>query len=142
MAAYGTPAYDYTKGTSDLARNKTQSDAMNDYGRFISQQRFRRNREDAGLQVKRNFPRVGGGFNRRGIYNSGLRREGQQQYLGDYNRDVQRNLQDEQMENQGFDLQRSFGDANYQAALLDLFERFQGARANVDPFANLYLPGS
>lgn len=142
MAAYGTPNYDYTQATSQLARQKTLSDTANTYGRFLSQQRFRRGREDAGTQMRRNFPKVGGHFSRRGLWNSGLRREGQAQYLGDYNRDVQRSYQDQQAENQGFDLQQTASDMGYQDALLALYERLQAARANQDPFANVYIPGS
>lgn len=142
MAAYGTPSADYAQGASQLAKRKSLSEAANTYGRFISQQRFRRGREDAGQQMRRNFPRVGGAFNRRGIYNSGVRRQGQQQYLGDYNRDIQRNLQDQQMEDQGFDLQQAGQDLGFEEALLDLYARTQAARANTDPFANVYIPGS
>lgn len=141
MATYGTPQYDYTRRTNALAQNKAMSDAANQYGRFLSQQRFRRNREDAGIQMKRTFPKVGQSFQNRGLWNSGIRREGQRQYLGDYNRDIQRSLQDEQSANQGFDMQQTMQDSTYQQALLDLYEQLQAARANVNPFAGLYLPG-
>lgn len=142
MAAYGTPSYDYAKGTNQLAHNKGMSDTANEYGRFLSQQRFRRGREDAGTQMRRKFPKVGGHFQNRGMWNSGIRQEGQREFLGDYNQDIQRSLQDEQLANQGFDMQQTQSDALYQQALLDLYERFQAGRMNTDPFAQLYLPGS
>ena len=142
MAAYGTPGYDYTKGTNQLAKNKGFGDAANDYGRFISQQKFRRQREDAGTQMRRKFPKVGGHFQNRGMWNSGLRQQGQRQFLGDYNRDVQRSLQDQQVENQGFDLRQAMDDSTYQDALVDLYDRWQAGRMNTDPFTNVYLPGS
>lgn len=141
MAAYGTPQYNYTKGTSDLALNKSLSDASNEYGRFLSQQRFRRDQQDLGQRFKENMPRVGSSYNRRGLWNSGLRRQGQRQFGQEYNKALQRSQFDQGAAEQQFTMARSAGDARYQAALLDLYEQLQAGRANTDPFANVYIPG-
>lgn len=134
MAQYGTPAYDYSKATSNLTRSKSQSDAMQDYGRFLGQTQFRRQRRNMGQEAERNFPRVQQAYNRRGMLNSGLRREGQQRYMQDYARNLGDLSFDQAAMNQGYDMRRAQGDANYQAALMDLYERFQAQRAQQDPF--------
>lgn len=136
MATYGTPNYDYTRATGQLAQNKALTDAANQYGRFLSQERFRRSGEDANLQAKRKFPKVGSHFNRRGLWNSGLRREGQQNFMQDYQRDVNRLQWDQGASEAGFEMRQAQSDASYQQALLDLYERLQAQRAaSYDPFA-------
>lgn len=141
MAAYGTPTYNYNKATSDLALNKGLSDAANEYGRFLSQQRFRRDQQDMGRQFKENMPRVGSSYNRRGIWNSGLRRQGQRQFGEQYNKALQRSQFDQGAADQQYTMAQSASDARYQKALLDLYEQLQSTRANTDPFANVYIPG-
>lgn len=141
MAAYGTPAYEYAQGTSGLAQKKAQSDAANEYARFISQQRFRQQQQDLGQQFRRQMPKVGQSFQNRGLWNSGLRRSGQRQFAGDYNQALQRSQQAQAADDQQFQMQQNFNDQDYNLALMDLYQRFQAARANTDPFANVYLPG-
>jgi hypothetical protein len=134
--AYETPGYNYASQTNALAQNKGLSDVANNYGRFLSQERFRRQGEDAGNQFRRNMPKVGGSYNRRGIYNSGLRREGQRRYAGDYQRDVNRMGYDQAAEAQQFDMVQTQSDAAYQQALNDLYNQYQYSRAaGYDPFA-------
>lgn len=141
MAAYGTPAYDYNKGVSDMALDKSLNDAANDYGLFLSQQRFRRNQNDLGQNFRENMPRVGSSFNKRGIWNSGLRRQGQRKFGEQYNQALQRSQFDQGAEQQQFTMGRTADDARYQRALLDMYEKFQATRANTDPYANVYIPG-
>ena len=141
MAAYSTAQYDYNKGTSDLALNKGLSDAANEYGRFLSQQRFRRDQQDMGQQFKQNMPKVGSSYNRRGLWNSGLRRQGQRQFGEQYNQALQRSQFDQGAAEQQYTMTQTASDARYQQALLDLYEQFQSGRANTDPFANVYIPG-
>ena len=136
---YGTPAYDYSKATSDLTRTRGQQDAAADYGRFLGQTQFRRQRRDMGNQFKQDFPRVASAYNRRGMLNSGLRRSGQRKYVSDYQRGLGDLGEDQAAMNQGYDLQRTQRDANYQAALLDLFEQFQAQRAAQSPYGSVIL---
>lgn len=136
MATYSSPSYEYGQATNRLALEKSQSDAYQDYGRVLGQQRHRRNIEDMGRQFSQNFPRVGSSYNRRGMWNSGLRRQGQRDYAQDYNRSVQRANTDQAQEAQYFQLNRGISDASYQNALLNLYEQYQAARATgYDPFA-------
>lgn len=134
--AYGTPSYSYGSATSKLAENKGMSDAARNYGQFISQEKFRRNRVDAGEQFREGMPKVGSHFNRRGMYNSGLRRGGQREYAQDYQKDIGRQQWDQAAQNQGFQMAQTQSDAQYQRALMDLYEQMQVQRAaGYDPFS-------
>jgi len=139
MAAYGTATYDYTKGTNDLARNKGVSDASQAYGRFLGQERFRRDQGDMTQNFKRQMPKVGSAFNARGLHSSGLRQQAQTQTAEQYNQQLQRSQFDQAQGEQGFEMRQAADDAGYQAALADLFARFQMARGNVDPFSQVVV---
>lgn len=141
MAAYATPTYSYTTATNELGLNKSLSDAANEYGRFLSQQRFRRDQQDLGQRFKQNFPRVGSAYNRRGLWNSGLRRQGQRQFGEQYNQALQRSQFDQGAAEQQYQMAQTGQDAQYQLALQKLYDQYQAARANVDPFAGVYIPG-
>ena len=132
--SYSTAGYDYGKATSDLARNKGQQDVMQDYGKFLGQTQYRRQRRDMGRQFKQDFPQVGSHYNSRGMWNSGVRREGQNKYLQDYQRNLGDLNFDQAAYNQGQELQSGFRDANYQSALMDLYEQFQAGRMAQSPF--------
>lgn len=134
--AYQTPTYNYEQARSRLTENKGYEDVARNYGRFMGQERFRRGTEDAGRQFTQKFPKVGSHFNRRGMWNSGLRREGQRNFAEDYQRDVARQQWDQGAWETGLDMQQTQSDAQYQRALLDLYENLQrGRAADYDPFA-------
>jgi hypothetical protein len=138
MAAYGTPQYNYEQSKSALTQGKTAQDAAASYGRFLGQERFRRNSEQANQGFRRQFPAVGQHFNQRGLWNSGLRRQGQQQFTQDF-ADTMGNAQFEQAgQEQQFQLDQNTRDAQYLMALQTLFENLQAGRASgYDPYAGV-----
>lgn len=129
MAAYNTPTADYTARTNDLAKQKGLQDATRQYSQHLSQERFRRGREDQSISYKRNFPKVGSSFNRRGMWNSGLRKSGQREFSGDFQRNVGRINWDQGVNDQRFALEQAQADAAYQGALQSLYDEYQGGRA-------------
>lgn len=134
--AYGTPIYNYESARSGLTQNKGLEDVARNYGRFMSQERFRRAGEDQTLGFKRQLPRVGSRFNRRGMYNSGLRRQGQQEFANDFQRQQARLQYDQGAEATQADMAQAAADARYQQELLRLYEEQQYARtAGYDPLA-------
>lgn len=135
--AYGTPRYDYGQASATLSNQKQSQDAAQAFGTFLGQQRYRRNLQDANQAFTRNIPKVGASFNRRGLYNSGLRREGQNQFVSDYGRTTQRLGEDQVSEATQGQLQQTARDAQYQQALQLLFEQYQAQRAQLDPFASI-----
>jgi hypothetical protein len=136
--AYTTPTYDYGRQANDLTTNKGLQDNAQDYGRFLSQERFRRGLGDANRSFKQNFPKIGAGFNARGIYNSGLRKQGQQQEAEEYQRGVTNAQFEQGARETQFEQQRTMGNAQYQQALQTLFENMQRARATqFDPYAGV-----
>lgn len=137
--AYNTPRYDYGTASANLAQRHSAEQAAQSFGTFLGQQRFRRQSQDADMMFRRNLPRVAGEYNRRGAYNSGLRREAQQQYVGDYGRQQQRATEDEASMMSQAAMADTYRQAAYQAALQQLFEQYAVQRAQVDPFA--YMTG-
>jgi hypothetical protein len=134
--AYQTPTYNYETARSALTQNKGFEDVARNYGRFMSQERFRRSNEDMQQDFTRKFPKVGTAFNRRGMWDSGLRREGQQQFVGDYNRNQGRLQFDQAQEATRTDMDQARSDALYQQGLLQLLEQLNAGRASgFDPFA-------
>jgi len=134
--AYATPTYDYGREANRLTLDKGIQDVTQDYGRFLSQERFRRGMSDANRQFKDRFPNIARGYNRRGMYNSGIRRGAQQQEAQEFQRQTDRFRQDYAAEQQLQEQLRAFGDARHQMSLNDLFENMQRQRAaGYDPFA-------
>jgi len=134
--AYGTPAYDYASGASSLAQNKTAQDAAANYGRFMGQERFRRDQNDRADNFRRSFPSVGQHFTQRGLQHSGQRQQGQREFVSDYQKDTGRAQFEQAGAEQGFQLQQNERDAQYYLALQQLFERMSQSRASqYDPFA-------
>jgi hypothetical protein len=134
--AYDTNAYSYTTATNDLAKRKGLEDVAGDYGRFMSQERFRRGNADRESAFKQRFPQIGSQFNRRGMWNSGNRLQGQRDFSQNFQDANSRAQFDQGAEEQKFQLERTASDAAYQAALQQLFEQFSVQRAaGYDPFA-------
>lgn len=134
---YSTPRYNYGTSSAELSNRYNTENAAQAFGTFLGQQRYRRQAQDQDLMFRRQLPRVGAQYNRRGLYNSGLRRTGQQQYVTDYNTARQRGVEDEAGFLQQAELSNTARAAAYQAALQQLFEQYQAQRATVDPFAAL-----
>lgn len=136
--AYGTPTFDYEQARSGLAQQKGLQDVTRDYGRFLSQERFRRRNMDEGNRFRDSFPQVGSRFNRRGLWNSGLRRQAQTRAAQDFSETQARSRFDQAASETGVDMEAAASDAAYQAALLSLVERLQAGRAaGFDPFAGV-----
>lgn len=135
--AYTTPTYDYGKATSTLTRNKGIADQAGDFGRFLGQERHRRGLEDTTRNFQQRMPKVAQSFQNRGFYNSGVRKQGQQQFAEGFQRDVSRQNFDQAGQEAGFEQARAAREAEYQAMLVELFERLQAARAQDDPFAQI-----
>lgn len=134
--AYGTPTFDYEQERSALTQRKGLEDVGRDYGRFMSQERFRRRGQEQNDQFKNNFPKVGSHFNQRGMWNSGLRQQGQTRYAQDFQQAQTNTRFDQAAENASMDMDQTTADAAYQQALLALYERLQSQRAGgYDPFA-------
>lgn len=134
--AYGTPTFDYERRRSGLAQQKGLEDVGRDYGRFMSQERFRRQNQDMGTQFRDKFPKVGSHFNQRGLWNSGLRKQGQNRFAQDFEQAQSRSRFDQAADASMTDMAQTVSDSNYQQALLSLFEQMQAQRAaGYDPFA-------
>ena len=129
--------YDYEKSLSDLTNQYSQDEATNAYARFISKQRFARQRQDTTTGYQRAFPQFTGAFAHQ--LGSGLRSGvfGQRlgQFVGDYNQGQDRLNQEEA----GFDANQTqmsgLKSAQYQQSLLALQEELQRQRAMTDPYA-------
>jgi hypothetical protein len=136
--AYGTPVYDYEQARGGLAKKKALTDQSNDFGRFLGQERFRRDKEDMGKDFTQNFPKVGSSFNRRGIWNSGLRKKGQRTAVNATNQNYRRLAEGQATENAQWDMAQTNSDVGYENELLALYDRMQSTRAaGDDPFAGM-----
>lgn len=127
---YSTPTYDYGRQTNQLTTNKGLQDIAQNYGRFLSQERFRRGLSDANRTFKQDrFPQIGRSFNRRGMYHSGLRKQAQTREAQNFQRQTDRFRQDYGQEQAMMNQTQAFRDAQYQQAMLALFEDMQRQRA-------------
>ena len=129
--------FDYNRAVNDLTRRYTQDQATQDYGRFVAQNQFMRQRKDLNQGFEQRFPKLTGAFARRfgsrvgsGQIGAGLTQATNQfnQALGDVDQSQA------QWENQ-FQMQNANAAANYRAALLKLKEDLDAGRAMSDPFA-------
>lgn len=133
---YGTPTYNYGRQANSLTTNKGLQDIAQNYGRFLSQERFRRGNQDAQRQFQKQFPKIGRSYNRRGLYHSGLRKGAQREEAQDFQRQGDRYRWDYTQDQAFGQQQQALRDAQYQQAMLGLFEEMQGQRAaGYDPFA-------
>lgn len=132
--SYSTPQYDYDRGVADLTLNKGVEDSTQAFGRFLGQQRYRRGLTDNANTFQRGFPKIGGGYNQRGLFNSGIRQGGQRQAAQDYSTATERLNTDEAAEAGQFQMGQGFRDAAFQARLLALYEELQRSRATAPAF--------
>ena len=122
---YSDPQGTYLRQTQGIQRQKGLEDATRQYAQGLSQERFRRNREDQTTSFKRNFPKVGTHYNRRGMWNSGMRQQGQREFAGDFQRNVGRTDWDQAAQNQAFQMDQVGSDAQFQAALQSVYDQMQ-----------------
>lgn len=130
--------FDYESGLSDLSEKYAQDDATSQYARFISKQRFGRDREDANRSYGRAFPQFTGQYAKRlgsGI-KSGVFQEKLSQNVGDYNRTLGRMDEDEAGFDSNFEQNRALKESSYNRALLQLQEQLQRQRVMENPFAS------
>ena len=128
--------YDYEKQLGDLNLQHSQSDATNAYARFISQQRFNRQRQDMTTGFQRGFPQFTGGFAHQlgsGI-RSGVFQNKLNQYVGDYGQAQSRLDESQAGDASQYDQMKAIGDSGYQKALLALQEELQRQNAMQNPY--------
>ena len=130
--------FDYENSLSDLSEKYSQDDATSQYARFVSKQRFGRDREDVNRSYGRAFPQFTGQYAKRlgsGIQ-SGVFQEKLSQNVGDYNRSVSRMDEDEAGFDSNWQQNQAMKQSSYQRALLQLQEQMQRQRAMENPFAS------
>lgn len=122
--------YEYGSKQSDLTTNYERQNAAQDFGRFLGQQRFKRNREDLNRGFQRQFPKFTGYWAGRlgsGVQ-SGVMRNKMGQQVGDFNRQLQDvNIGESQFLSEDARV-RAERAAEYERALLGLREQFDVAR--------------
>lgn len=127
--------YEYGSKQSDLTTNYERQNAAQDFGRFLGQQRFKRNREDLNRGFQRQFPKFTGYWAGRlgsGVQ-SGVMRNKMGQQVGDFNRQLQDvNIGESQFLSEDARL-RAERAAEYERALLGLREQFDVARGMQAP---------
>lgn len=134
--SYKTPNYDYQRRLGQRAQDYGNQQVAREFGNFVSQERFRRAQGDRARMFDDRFPRVGRSFNRRGIYDSGLRREAQQREAADFQRADDRALNDYAMQQYVQQLGRFGHDADFQSGNVDLFTDLNRRRVR-DPFMGI-----
>ena len=139
MANYGTPGYDYTAATNRLTQNHNAQQASQEYGRFLGQQRFRRQQGDMARDFTKGIPKVQQHYSDRGLGRSGMKQRSQREFGQDTQRQMQRHQQDWAGQQQGWALQDSQEDAMYNQNLLDLYEQFAARRAIGSPFDQVVI---
>ena len=128
-SSYSDPAGQYLQQRKSLRRQKGLEDSARTYAQGLSQERFRRNREDQTIGFQRSFPKVGQSFNRRGMWNSGMRKQGQQQQAGDFKRNLARTDWDQGAQNQGFEMEKASANARYRSALQEARDQMKRAQS-------------
>lgn len=129
--------YDYEKSLSDLTNSYAQDEATNAYARFISKQRFSRQRQDMTQGYQRQFPQFTGQYAHRlgsGV-RSGVFQNKLNQFVGDYNQSQGRLNEDEAGTDSQYNQSQALRQSQYQQALLALQEELARQRAMQDPFA-------
>lgn len=130
-------AFQFETQTADLQNKYAQDNAAQEYGRFLGQQRYARNREGMNRNYMRSFPKFTGQW--AGRLGAGVKSGVFQQDLTDNVNDFNRNLgevdTDQAVAEGQFASQRAMRDAAYQRALLALQEQFAAQQAGTNPFA-------
>ena len=130
-------AFQFETQLADLQNKYAQDNAAQEYGRFISQQRFGRQMDDMNRNYMRAFPKFTGRWAGRlgsdvksGVFNQDLANN-----VNDYGRQLNQVTQDQATEMGNYAATQAQRDAAYQRALLALQEQFAYERANQNLFA-------
>lgn len=129
--------YDYERNLADLQDKYGQDQATDAYAKFISQQRFKRQRDLSNQGFQRQFPEAVVGMNRgmgsrvrSGVFGSRL-----QNHFGDFNNALGQLDQDEAGEQSQFAIQGAQREQAYRRALMLLQEQLAQGQAGASPFA-------
>lgn len=128
--------YNYEKDLADVQDRYSQENATDQYARFISQQRFARQKDGMNRGFQQGFPgsvvqmnRGMGSRVKSGVFGDNLGR-----MFGNYNRQVGDVEHDQARQQAQFAQQQSMRDSAYQRALLLLQEQLSNERAGQSPF--------
>lgn len=129
--------FNYERDLADVQDKYSQDNATNQYARFVSQQRFARNKDTMNRGFQEGFPqnvvaanRGMGSRIRSGVFGDRLG-----QMFSGFNRQMGNVEQDQAGAEAQFAQQQSLRDAAYQRALLLLQEQLTQQQAGESPFA-------
>lgn len=126
--------YDYESRSSDLTRRYNDEDAVSKYSRFISQQRFNRQRADMSQGFARQAPRFNASFAARGLGDSGIFKQGLGNRVNDYTQRYNDLVAAEGAQMGQFQAQDTNRQVGYRDALMRLMEQLQAQRAAENQF--------
>lgn len=128
--------YETEKARSDLQNNYANDDATNAYARFISQQRFARQKQDLTQGYQRQFPQFTGNYAHQlgsGIH-SGVFGQKLNQFVGDYGQAQGRLAEDQAGDESNFQQMYGLHQGQYQQALLALNDELGRQQAMTNPY--------
>lgn len=132
----GTPNYSYYQGVADLKNRYRQDNATQEYGRFLGQQRFSRQKEDLNKGFQHSFPAFTARYAKR--FGSNVRSGRTAADLTDYTNNFANQMgavDEAQAAFQGdFNMKHTQGQANYLAALQRLKDQLHNGQAIASPF--------
>jgi hypothetical protein len=130
--------YEYENQLADLQNQYAQTQAAQEYGRFVGQQRYSRDKQGLNRNFQQGFPKLTAGFGRRG-FGSQVRSGRVGADVADYtnqNLRAQGDLDNEYAAWAGNQqTQQTNGFAAYQGALARLMEQMKAQQAMQSPFA-------
>lgn len=138
MAVYGSGRYDAgLQGAATQLEKRLRGQAT-ELGRFYGQERFRRGSADAGRQFKDRFPKIGSSFQRRNLWDSGMRKQAQRKEANEFMRARNRARFDYGVEDLNYLIGGAMDNAGFQNQMLGIRENLGRQRATeFDPFAAL-----
>jgi hypothetical protein len=132
-------AFQFETQTADLQNRFAQDNAAAEYGRFMGQQRYARNREGMNRSYMQAFPKFTGQWAGRlgsGI-KSGVFRQDLTDNVNNFNRALGDVDTEQAMAEGQFASQQAMREAAYRRSLLALQEQLAAERAAANPFANV-----
>jgi hypothetical protein len=129
--------FQFETQTADLQNRYAQDSAQSEYGRFMGQQRYARNREGMNRDFMQRFPRFTGQWAGRlgsGV-KSGVFKQGLTDNVNNFNRALGEVDTDQAASEGQFATQQAMRDAAYRRSLMALQEQFAAQQASADPFA-------
>lgn len=131
------PMFEYENQLADLQNQYARTKQAQEYGRFVGQQRFSRDREDMNRGFTQGFPKITGGLAQRfgSRYGGGAIGGTVKNAVNGFQRQMGALDADEASWTADQNAQATLGDTQYQAALQRLMEQLNFARGQQDPFA-------